>query len=125
MLCGYGPKTINKTHVAWILLNWKLEVFSRPLWNHKVTIKTWPRRFNRCYSCRDFEVYDESDKLIAIASSKWVLLDLIKDSIARITEEMAERYQLLNKSVFQDFDFTKMKEPENVRRTRSSAHTSI
>jgi len=95
------------------MLNWKLEVFSRPLWNHKIIIKTWPRMFHRCYSCRDFEVYDANEKLIAIASSKWVLFNFLTNSISRVTEERAAKYQLFDKSVFNDLDFDKIKEPEN------------
>ena len=68
--------------------------------------------FNKCYSCRDMEVYDEDNKLIAIASSKWVLINLVTNSIAKITKEMADTYELVDKCVFENFDFYKVKEPE-------------
>ena len=59
---GYGPNDCLKTNIAWILLNWKVKVFDRPLWNSKLTLKTWPRNVSRCYSCRDIEIYDEARK---------------------------------------------------------------
>ena len=102
-----------ETGLGWLLLHWKLEVFSRPGWNTKIIVKTWPRNFNRCYSCRDFEVYDESEKLLAVASSKWVLFNFFTNSISKVTEERASKYKLIDKCVFDNPDFDKIKEPEN------------
>lgn len=59
---GYGPNTALQTRIFWVILNWKLKVFSRPKWNDKVTVKTWPRHMVKCYSCRDFEMYDDTRK---------------------------------------------------------------
>jgi len=49
-----------------MLLNWKIEVFRRPNWDAEVTVKTWPRKFEKVSSWRDFEVYDKDGNLIVI-----------------------------------------------------------
>jgi len=108
---GYGPNTISKTRVFWVLLNWKLEVYSRPSWNGKVVIKTWPRNMIKYYSARDFEIYDENNDLIAIASSKWVLVSLDK-GVIKIPEELDKEYDCYDKSVFSE-PLDKISEPED------------
>ena len=100
--CGYGLNDVPNTHVAWILLNWKLKVFLRPIWNSKVTIRTWPRSFNRLYSFRDFELFDENNNLIAIATSKWIIVDSITGNISKITPEISSSYTIRDKCVFDE-----------------------
>ncbi|MCL2383307.1 MAG: thioesterase [Oscillospiraceae bacterium] len=110
---GYGPANMRETKYAWILLNWKLKVFSRPAWNEKITIKTWPRAFNRCYSYRDLEMYDEDGNLVAIAASRWTLVSLETNSICKVPPEMAEKYSMFDKSLFEEPVFNKLHEPES------------
>ena len=114
---GFGPLTIRKTDIIWILLNWKLKVFSRPMWNDEITVKTWPRKSVKCYSFRDFEIYDKDNNLVAIASSKWVLVDLKKDSVTNIPEDFKDMYGYVDKMVFEDEIVGKIREPEEGNNT--------
>jgi acyl-ACP thioesterase len=116
-IVGYGPNDAAKTHIAWILLNWKLKIFSRPNWDSKITIKTWPRNMIKYYSARDFEIYDDKNNLIAIASSKWVLINTETGKISKIDDEIVSKYDCLNKSVFEDGNFDKIPEPKASTRT--------
>ena len=109
---GFGVNHVDKTHLTWLLLSWKIEIFATPKWNTEVIVKTWPREMAKVYSYRDFEVYDENSNLIAIASSKWVLINTLKHSIARITPEIIDRFNLENKCVFSDYTDLKLEEPE-------------
>ena len=65
----------------------------------------------KCCSHRDFEVYDEKGKLIAIASSKWVLVSLDK-GVIRIPKELEQQYGCVDKALF-DKPLDKIPEPEN------------
>ena len=53
-----------------------------------------------------------SGSLICIASSKWALIDVNSKSIAKITENVINRYEAENKSVFNENDIEKIKQPE-------------
>lgn len=110
---GYGPNTMSKTHLSWMVLHWKLQIFNTPSWHSEILVKTWPRTFNKIFSCRDFEVYDKENNLVAIATSKWVLIDIEKHSIYRISPEMANAYGIFDKSVFDTEVNDKENEPEN------------
>lgn len=109
---GYGVNDTPKTGLAWLILNWKLKVFSRPKWNTNLTLKTWARWQKSLYSCRDIEVYDDENNLIAVATSKWILFDVNKQSIFKITSEIRNKFPALEKSVFEGEAIKKLKEPE-------------
>ena len=110
---GYGVNDIPKTGLAWLILNWKLQVFNRPRTNTKLTINTWTRSENPLFSYRDFEVYD-NQTLVAKASSKWVLFDVNKKCITKITPEIQEKYKCIDKFAFDDNSTKKLKEPKNL-----------
>ena len=111
---GYGIYDIPKTHLSWVLLEWKLKVIRRPNYTEKVKVLTWSKDAVKFYTFRDFEVYDENGELIILASSKWVLLDVTKGKIVRIEPEIISKYEPeLNRKAFEDEEFEKIKEPEN------------
>jgi medium-chain acyl-[acyl-carrier-protein] hydrolase len=109
---GYGINTIEQTKVVWILLDWKFKVIERPIYGQTIKVKTWSRKMEKCYAYRDFEIYDEYEKLLGIATTKWVILDAEIRKIQRIPEELSSKYnQELGKRVFED-EIEKMNEPE-------------
>ena len=112
-MLGYGVNDVKKTGLAWIILYWKLKVFYRPRTNTKLTIKTWTRSENPLFSYRDFEVYDDNNTLIAIATSKWVLFDINKKSITKITGDVKKKYACIDKFAFTEKLNEKLKEPES------------
>ncbi len=99
---GYGLNDIPKTHITWILLDWKVKMFSHPKYNEELTITTWPRILEKFYSYRDFEIKDSNNNLVAIASSKWILINAETGRIERITPKIIESFDIKNKSVFED-----------------------
>jgi len=110
---GYGIFDIEKTHLSWILLGWRLQVIRRPKYAEKIKIKTWSKGVVKLYTYREFEIYDENENLIIKASSKWVLLDTEKGKIVRIEPAVIEKYQPeIGREVFGIEEFDKFKEPE-------------
>ena len=85
-----------------MLLYWKLKIFKRPRWNTELTIKTWARKFERVSSWRDFEMYDDAGNLIVIGTTQWVLIDAKRQTVSKITEDMASEYGMVSKSVFEE-----------------------
>lgn len=112
-LAGFGVNDSTATGFAWVLLNWKLKVFTRPIWHSKLKITTWSSKHTLVAFYRDFEILDSDNNLVAIATSKWVLFDLNKNSIAKLTDEIEARYNHIDKHVFDVPMLEKLKEPEN------------
>ena len=99
--------------IAWLILNWKLKVFLRPKTNTPLIVNTWIRKENPLFFYRDFEIFDNSNNLVAKATSKWVLFDVNKKSITKISKEMKEKYTYLEKQAFTEKWNEKIKEPIN------------
>ena len=113
--CGYGLNDIPTTHITWLLLNWKVKMFSHPKYNEELTINTWPRVIEKFYSYRDFEVFDSKNNLVAIASSKWVMINAETKRIERISNEIINAYGIEQKSVFTESLNDKPKIPDNLK----------
>ena len=58
-IAGYGIPTMDKTHLTWILLDWKVQVIRRPNYAEKILARTWSKEGLKYYAYRDFEVVDE------------------------------------------------------------------
>ena len=111
-LVGYGLNDISKTHIAWLVLDWKIKIFLHPKTNEEITIKTWPRILEKFYSYRDFEVYDINNNIVAVASSKWIMLNTETEKIEKVTEDIVKSYGIVEKSVFDKPLNEKPREPE-------------
>lgn len=111
-IAGYGPNDIKKTGLSWVLLDWKLQVLKRPKYGQTLNVNTWGRTMKRTYTYRDFEIYDDENNLCVIGTSKWVLLDINTGRITKISEEIYEKYEIEEKSVFKIEELDKLKVPE-------------
>ena len=112
----YPPSSIDKTKRTWILLSWKVRMFKRPKMNETVTVETWSRLIEKFYAYRDFKVYDTNKNLVAIATSKWIYIDIENGRIVKVTDEVSSCYESENVSVFDEKEFAddiKLKEPES------------
>lgn len=112
-IAGLGLLDTPKTRKGWVLLNWKVKFLDRPLYGTNLKIRTWSKGNDRLYAYRDFEIMDENNKMLAIVTSRWVLIDLDKRHFIKLTDiPLEELYSKEDKSVF-DIDFSKVVEPAN------------
>jgi len=115
---GFGIYDMPKTNLTWLLLDWKLKVFSRPQFEDIVSIKTWSRGIEKYYAYRDFEVHDKDGNLLAIATSKWILIDTKKRKVTKVENNVANSYETeTNNDVFENEKLDKLEEPESFTST--------
>lgn len=111
---GFGLNNIEQTGLTWVLLNWKIRIFKRPIYGETILIKTWARNSVKFYTFRDFEVYNKNNELIAIATTKWVLMNANTMSLTKISENLINKYQPETKSVFEgEPEINKLDIPNN------------
>ncbi len=112
-IAGYGITDMDKTRKTWILLSWKVKVIKRPLVNDTLNVKTWSWSIDRFYAYRDFEVKNQYDEVIAIATSKWIFIDIDKRRIVKVEKEVNDKYELEpDYRVFEDYNYEKLEEPK-------------
>lgn len=107
---GYGLLDIPKKKRSWILLNWKVKIIKRSKYSETLKVKTWSCGMDRLYAIRDFEVFNENNELVVIASSKWVCCDTEKMAITKIDDDIKNAYTIEPRTVFDD-KIEKLKEP--------------
>ena len=108
---GISINHIEETPYTWLLLHWKLKVFFRPTWNSELIVKTWASSSDKLYAYRDFEILTKDNKLVAQATSKWVLLNLKTFSIEKTSKEIIDIYAPTNTCIFEE-PMLKLKEPK-------------
>ncbi len=109
---GYGLLDIEKNGVSWFLLDWKIKVIKRPKYGEKLLVRTWGRNVKRVSTNRDYEIYNENKELCVIGTSKWALVDINNKKIAKITPDVINRYEIEEKSVFEEQEIEKANIPE-------------
>lgn len=108
---GFGLLDIPKTHLSWVQLNWHVEIIRRLTYGESVTIKTWAHTTTKVSTLRDFEVLDNDNNVVCIATTRWTLTNIDTQSITKITDDIIEKYEPVEKTVFPDFAFQKLTEP--------------
>ena len=107
-----GLNDKEKIGTAWILLNWKVKVYSRPRYKDILTVNTWPRKLEKCFSYREYEMYCK-EEIVAKAESKWVLVDVKTGRITKIPLDVIEKYKPEDRKVFEEKIEEKLSEPKD------------
>lgn len=115
-LLKFGLDNSKETHLVWILLDWKLKIYSRPAWKTKIHVVTWPSKMELATCYRDYEIYGEDNTLLAKATSKWVLFNIETNHISKIFPEVASKFSCVDKHVFNS-QIEKLKEPLSYENT--------
>lgn len=89
---GYGVKEIEKSNCAWVLLDWKIKVLSRPVYNEHIIASTWSRKSDKLCAYRDFELKDANGAICAIGSSRWLYMNLLRRRPIVLNQNMNEIY---------------------------------
>lgn len=112
-IAGYGANETPINKLTWILLDWKLKVLNRPKYGQTLEIHTWAKVGNRFFTYRDFEIYDEDGNICVIATSKWTLVNIEKNKIESITENIIDKYEPEEKEIFVGEKLEKLPIPES------------
>ena len=74
-MAGFGLTNIPDTKLTWVLINWKVNIIRRSKFDETMRVVTWSRGAEKIYTYRDFYVYDKDNKIVAKATSRWLLLN--------------------------------------------------
>lgn len=110
---GLGIMDIPVKHLSWMVLAWKVQILKRVTYGTNLRVCTWAKSANKFQTCRDFEIYNEMNELVCIATSKWTLIDIEKNSIVRITDDIIIPYDPEKKDVYENAEISKLVEPSS------------
>lgn len=108
---GCGLEELAKENLGWIIMNWKLKVINKPKYNDNIVVKTWVRKIDKLYFYRDFEILNEKGEKMAIATSRWILMDIEKKVAKKVEDKFINLHTIHEEEVFSNHKFIKIKEP--------------
>lgn len=71
-----GYFDLKEKGYMWVLSRLRVVVNGYPNWNEEVKVLTWPKFADRLFAYRDFELRNKNDKILACATSAWLILDV-------------------------------------------------
>ena len=72
---GFGFKGLRKQQLYWVLSRMTVEIYHPLTWNQVTEVETWPKTIEGLIYMRDYIVRDESQNIIARATSGWLAID--------------------------------------------------
>jgi acyl-ACP thioesterase len=75
---GVGREAMAQTGQGWILSRMSVLVERRPKFQETVTVRSWPRGWEKLFALRDYDIRDASDTHLVRARSGWLIIDMEK-----------------------------------------------
>jgi acyl-ACP thioesterase len=75
---GVGRDAMARTGQGWILSRISVFMERRPRFGETITVRSWPRGWDRLFAIRDYDIRDASDTPIVRGRSSWIILDIEK-----------------------------------------------
>jgi len=75
---GVGREDMARTGQVWILSRMSVLVKRRPEYCETITVRSWPRGWEKLFAMRNYEIKDKNDMAIVSARSAWLIVDMEK-----------------------------------------------
>ena len=113
---GFGFDFCIQTGVAWVGVNYHIQINRMPKVHEKLRIQTWPSGENKFMAFRDFIVFDEKGLEIVRATSQWLLVDIARKRPLSLSQYLPE-YMYIDERVL-GAEFSKLNSIESADYTK-------
>jgi medium-chain acyl-[acyl-carrier-protein] hydrolase len=72
----FGFNDLSEKGQTWVLSRALIKIFDSVSFNDDIVVETWPKGVDRLFALRDFNLYNVAGKLIGIATTAWLLIDI-------------------------------------------------
>ena len=103
-----GLYDVQTTRKTWVLVAWKMKIVKRAKYGEMLLTKTWSSGNNKFFAYREYEVY-AGDEVIAYALSKWVMIDIDKEKVVKLDDDIMNAFKAESHNLFYE-DNSKFKE---------------
>ena len=103
-LLGFSIFDLLKINKTWLLSRYHLRVERYPEISEEVMVRTWPSGTQRIFALRDFEMADGKGKLIATATSSWILWDIPTKQPVPLDERLRSEFVFEKRAIDDSFE---------------------
>jgi medium-chain acyl-[acyl-carrier-protein] hydrolase len=89
-ILGFGRDDLMKKNHFWVLSRMYAEILARPKWEDRIIVRTWPNGTDRMFAMRNYEIHSSDRKMIASATSAWLIVDRSTKKIQRPDEHLTQ-----------------------------------
>ena len=75
---GVGFSFLHEKNLIWMLAGQIVKAARYPEWRDTVYLHTWPSSNDRIFYYRDFKMTDAEGQVLAAATTKWFIIDMIR-----------------------------------------------
>ncbi len=101
---GVGIDYLQKEKLGWVINKYDIELFQEGYYMDKLKVTTEAYGFRKFFAYRTFEVQGEKGREIARGKALFMLIDMEKRRMTRISEELMNAYEVpaedLNRQIF-------------------------
>ena len=83
---GVGADVLSLRGLAWVLVEWRVEMERHPVWRDELTVETWPSDLSERFATRDFRLVSSDGGEIGRATSRWAILDVARRRPVRMPD---------------------------------------
>lgn len=114
-----GAPPVREMGLSWVIIQYDLQIHRMPKAEETIKVKTFAREYNRIFSYREFEVYDENDQLIIYVMTVFALIDGNR-KLSKISPEIVEGY-----GSTESRRIKRMPKPETPKNLEKAQHRKI
>ncbi|MDR0497749.1 MAG: acyl-ACP thioesterase [Treponema sp.] len=81
---GVGRDAMKNAGQVWLLSRLSLFIERRPAFGETIRISTWPRRWDKLFALRDYEIRDANDVPVVRGRGSWLALDIERRRPVRV-----------------------------------------
>jgi medium-chain acyl-[acyl-carrier-protein] hydrolase len=91
---GFGYRDMKARQTTWVLSRMRIQMENYPAWDERITIETWPSGVDKLFALRDFRVRNSEGKVIGVASTAWLILNIETHRLVR-PKEALEHFKMI------------------------------
>lgn len=86
-----GALSVRELGLSWVIIQYDFDIHRMPKTTETIRVRTYAREYNRIFTYREFEVYDENDNLIVYVMTVFALIDTNR-KLSKISPKIVEGY---------------------------------
>ncbi len=87
---GASSNDLFRNGFAWVVVKYHIALHHYPGWNDSLRAVTWRYPHKNLYELREFEIYDDHEKLLIAARSCWIVVSLAGKKPVRLSKGLPE-----------------------------------
>jgi acyl-ACP thioesterase len=89
---GMDGEALTRLGYMWMMNRLRLRILRPPLRREEVRVETWGSCLHGLFAVREWRATDARGQVVALATGRWVVIDVARKKIVRIPVEMPAAY---------------------------------